>query len=191
MRMELKKLHLKMNTTTIYVTHDQIEAMTLADRIVILKDGRIQQVGTPVEVFEQPVNRFVAGFIGNPPINVLPAVITGSGANAILAMGDLRLPIHPPQECRDGQQVLAGIRPDAIETGRRLADLRDDWQVEATVVLAEILGGHSLLEFTAGGNTMIAEVEGRLLARPGEKLMLGFDLERLLLFDPQSGLTLR
>ncbi len=191
MRMELKKLHLKMNTTTIYVTHDQIEAMTLADRIVILKDGRIQQVGTPVEVFEQPVNRFVAGFIGNPPINVLPAVITGSGANAILAMGDLRLPICPPPECRDGQQVLAGIRPDAIETGRRLTDLRDDWQVEATVVLAEILGGHSLLEFTAGGNTMIAEVEGRLIARPGERLTLGFDLDRLLLFDPQSGLTLR
>ena len=191
MRMELKKLHLKMNTTTIYVTHDQIEAMTLADRIVILKDGKIQQVGTPVEVFEQPVNRFVAGFIGNPPINVLPAAISGSGADTVLAMGDLRLPIHPPPECRDGQQVLAGIRPDAIETGRRLVDLRDDWQVEATVVLAEILGGHSLLEFTAGGNTMIAEVEGRLIARPGERLTLGFDLDRLLLFDPQSGLTLR
>ena len=191
MRMELKKLHLKMNTTTIYVTHDQIEAMTLADRIVVLKDGRIQQVGTPVEVFEQPVNRFVAGFIGNPPINVLPAAVSCSGADTVLAMGGLRLPIQLPPDCRDGRQVLAGIRPDAIEIGSRLSGLRKEWQVEATVVLAEILGGHSLLEFTAGCNTMLAEVEGRLTARPGERLALGFDLDRLLLVDPESGLTLR
>jgi multiple sugar transport system ATP-binding protein len=191
MRMELKKLHLKMNTTTIYVTHGQIEAMTLADRIVILKDGKIQQIGTPVEVFESPVNRFVAGFIGNPPINMLPATIAGSGPDTFLLMGTLRLPIPAQAGCQDGQQVMAGIRPDAIEIGNRLTGMRADWHVEAEVILAEILGGHSLLEFTAGGNTMIAEVEGRLLARPGEKLALGFDLSRLLLFDPQSGASLR
>ena len=115
----------------------------------------------------------------------------GSGADAVLAMGGLRLPIHPPPDCLDCRQVLAGIRPDAIEIGSRLSGLWKEWQVEATVVLAEILGGHSLLEFTAGGNTMLAEVEGRLTARPGERLALGFDLDRLLLFDPESGLTLR
>ncbi len=191
MRMELKKLHLKMNTTTIYVTHDQIEAMTLADRIVILKDGHIQQVGSPIEVFERPVNRFVAGFIGNPPINMLSATITGSGVSTTLVLGSLRLPIPPQPACQDGQKVLAGIRPDAIEIGDSLARLGADWHVEAEVVLAEILGGHSLLEFTVGGNTMIAELEGRIIARPKEKVTLGFDLDRLLLFDPQSGLALR
>lgn len=191
MRMELKKLHLKMSTTTIYVTHDQIEAMTLADRIVILKDGKIQQVGSPIEVFERPVNRFVAGFIGNPPINMLPATISGSGAATSLLLGTLRLPIPPQPACHDGQQVQAGIRPDAIVTGANLTRLRVDWHVPAEVVLAEILGGHSLLEFTAGGIAMIAELEGRILARPGEPIELGFDLDRLLLFDPQSGLALR
>ncbi len=191
MRMELKKLHLKMNTTTIYVTHDQIEAMTLADRIVILKDGEIQQVGTPIEVFERPVNRFVAGFIGNPPINMLSATISGAGPGTMLAMGSLHLPIPPQPACHDGQRVLAGIRPDAIEIGSRLVGLRTDWHVQAEVVLAEILGGHSLLEFTVGDISMIAELEGRIIARPGEKVALGFDLDRLLLFDPQSGLALR
>ncbi len=111
MRMELKKLHLKMNTTTIYVTHDQIEAMTLADRIVILKDGHIQQVGSPVEVFERPVNRFVAGFIGNPPINILPATVSGSGSATTLVLGSLHLPIPPQPACHAGQNVLGVSGP--------------------------------------------------------------------------------
>jgi multiple sugar transport system ATP-binding protein len=191
MRMELKKLHLQMQTTTIYVTHDQIEAMTLADKIVILKDGHIQQVGTPVEVFEQPVNRFVAGFIGNPPINMLPAVFSCPNGQASIHIKELSLPVPQPPDMVDGRHVLAGIRPDAIKAGNGLANLPAAWKISARVVVSEILGGQSLLEFTAGGNTMIAELEGRVLTRPGDTIELGFDLNRLLFFDPQTELAIR
>jgi multiple sugar transport system ATP-binding protein len=191
MRMELKKLHLKMQTTTIYVTHDQVEAMTLADRIVVLKDGYIQQVGTPIEVFEQPVNRFVASFIGNPPINILPAEVTVQGETSSIKIGELSFPIENNGKIKNGQKVLAGIRPDSIKTGYNLTTLPDEWKVEAEVIVAEILGGQSLLEFSTGGNHMIAELEGRLLALPGEKMELGFDLHRLLLFDPETEQAIR
>jgi multiple sugar transport system ATP-binding protein len=186
MRRELKKLHLKMQTTTIYVTHDQVEAMTLADKIVILKDGYIQQVGSPIEVFERPANRFVAGFIGNPPTNISPAQFQVDGDRTFIRMQELTLPVPHPPECRDGQEVLAGIRPDSIKTGHGLETLPDAGKLQGEVIVSEILGGQSLLEFSVGGNTMIAELEGRIKARPGERIELGFDLDRLLFFDPET-----
>lgn len=186
MRRELKKLHLKMQTTTIYVTHDQVEAMTLADKIVILKDGYIQQVGTPIEVFERPVNRFVAGFIGNPPTNIMSAEFQIDGEQVAVRMGELTLPVITPPNCRNGQKVLVGIRPDSIKAGYGMATFPDDWKVQGRVIVSEILGGQSLLEFSVGGNTLIAELEGRLLVKPGEMLGLGFDLSRLLFFDPET-----
>ena len=187
MRIELKKLHLKMKTTTIYVTHDQIEAMTLADRIVILKDGHIQQVGTPIEVFEAPVNTFVASFIGNPPINLLPGVIEKEGDGVSVRMDQLVLPVPHPPDCSSGTEVLVGIRPDGIKTGHGLSRLPEGGQLQGEVIVAEVLGGQSLLQWSAGGNVMVAELEGRIVARPGESLPLGIDLERLLFFDPQTG----
>ena len=190
MRMELKKLHLKMKTTTIYVTHDQVEAMTLADKIVILKDGFIQQVGSPVEVFERPANRFVAGFIGNPPINMLPGVFHREGESSSVTMGALTLPVPEARNLQDNQRVLVGIRPDAIKAGDSVTRFPKEWRFTVDVVVAEILGGQSLLEFTAGKNTMIAELEGRILARQGESMELGFDLNRLLFFDPATELAL-
>ena len=186
MRMELKKLHLQMQTTTIYVTHDQIEAMTLADRIVILKDGYVQQVGSPVEVFERPINRFVASFIGNPPINILEGVISKKTDGATVVIGGLTLPIIEHAGLQDKQRVLVGIRPDAVKAGDNLTRFPPAWQIRAEVVVAEILGGQSLLEFSAGGNTMLAELEGRIVARPGDAMELGFDIHRLLFFDPQT-----
>ncbi len=186
MRMELKKLHQKMKTTTIYVTHDQIEAMTLADKIVILRDGSIQQVGSPVEVFERPANRFVAGFIGNPPTNILEAEFRVKGGRVEIRTGDLILPVIHPPKCQDKQKVLVGIRPDSIKTGQGLAIFADNWKVMAEVIVAEVLGGQSLLEFSIGGNSLIAEVEGRILAEPGQILEIGFDLNRLLFFDPET-----
>ncbi len=186
MRMELKKLHLKMQTTTIYVTHDQVEAMTLADKIVILKDGYIQQVGTPVEVFERPANRFVAGFIGNPPINMLPGVFNRNGESRSVTIGELVLPVPMELQMKDGKQVLVGIRPDAIKTGDGLMRFPKEWCMEVEVVVAEILGGQSLLEFRVGDTAMIAELEGRVVTRPGERMGLGIDLNRLLFFDPET-----
>jgi multiple sugar transport system ATP-binding protein len=186
MRMELKKLHLKMQTTTIYVTHDQVEAMTLADRIVILKDGYIQQVGTPIEVFEQPVNRFVAGFIGNPPINIVDGTIVSKDSRKMIRFGEIELPLDNVPQLAEGSEVLVGIRPDAIKGGNNLNLLRDEYRITGEVLVAEILGGQSLIEFTSGGNTMVAELEGRIRIRPGDQVELAIDAERLLFFDPQT-----
>ncbi|NNK13084.1 MAG: ATP-binding cassette domain-containing protein, partial [Desulfofustis sp.] len=191
MRMELKKMHLKMKTTTIYVTHDQIEAMTLADRIVILKDGMVQQVGTPVEVYEQPDNRFVAGFIGNPPTNLLPAVVSrGSDGDEISFCG-VTFPVTLPAGCKDQDQVLAGIRPDSIKRDGALAALPEQWLIDGKVVVSEIVGSQSLLEFTMGEASVIAELEGRVTAAPGQTMKLGLNLENLLLFDPETEQAIR
>mgnify|MGYP001545905304 CR=1 FL=1 len=187
MRIELKKLHMKLETTTIYVTHDQIEAMTLADRIVVLKDGRVQQVGTPIEVFENPVNRFVAGFIGNPPTNVFPATYSTDGGPKV-DIGGLTLPVVNGKSAslNDGDKVLVGIRPEAVKTGNKIQAMDPAWRTTVDVVLAEIVGGQSLLELTAHGHSFIAEVEGHLTPKPGEKLEVGFELNRMFLFDPDT-----
>ena len=191
MRMELKKLHLQMKTTTIYVTHDQIEAMTLADRIVVLKDGDIQQVGTPIDVFEKPDNVFVARFIGNPPANILSGVVQRENGQASVAAGGLTLPIPKDVQLETGREVLVGIRPDAIKAGQAVAGLPESWRFQATVVVSETVGAQSLLEFDLKGSPMIAELEGRVLFRPGVDIDLGFDLNRILLFDPQTEQALR
>ena len=190
MRMELKKLHLDMKTTTIYVTHDQVEAMTLADRIVILKDGYIQQVGSPIEVFERPANRFVAGFIGNPPINICEGVITRDDTGSRVEIGDLVLPVVYPGKTKESMKVLVGIRPDAIKMGNHLSQFPENYRIPAKVHVAEILGGQSLLEFSSGGNTLIAEIEGRIRLQPGDEVELAVDAERLLFFDPETELAL-
>ena len=191
MRMELKKMHLKMQTTTIYVTHDQIEAMTLADRIVILKDGKVQQVGSPVEVYEQPDNRFVAGFIGNPPINMLPAVVSRDSDGDGISFCGFTFPVTLPESCKDQDQVLAGIRPDSIKRDGALAALPEKWLIDGKVVVAEIVGSQSLLEFTIGEASLIAELEGRVTATPGQTMKLGLNLENLLLFDPETEQAIR
>ncbi|WP_320169430.1 sn-glycerol-3-phosphate ABC transporter ATP-binding protein UgpC [Maridesulfovibrio sp.] len=189
MRMELRKMHLQLKTTTIYVTHDQIEAMTLADRIVILKDGYIQQVGTPVEVFEKPNNVFVARFIGNPPMNILEGKCRLIDGKRFVVIGSTRFPIQDGVAAglTDGAPVLAGIRPDSIKMGRNIERLPKDWWCSGEVVVSEILGAHSLLEIVIDGeNELIAEVEGRVVAHPGETVPIGFEFDRMVLFDPET-----
>ncbi len=186
MRMELKGLHRRMQTTTVYVTHDQVEAMTLADRIVILKDGTIQQVGTPIEVFERPANRFVAGFIGNPPVNVFPGAMAVTAEKTAVSMGDLTLPVPDNPGLDNGQAVEVGIRPDSIRVYNPADASEKNCKIEAQVEVCEILGGQSLLQFTAGGLTMLAELEGRLQIPAGKKMALSIDLTRLLFFDPDT-----
>ncbi|WP_147820794.1 ABC transporter ATP-binding protein [Salidesulfovibrio onnuriiensis] len=189
MRMELKKLHMKLATTTIYVTHDQIEAMTLANRIVILKDGIIQQVGTPVEVFEKPANVFVAQFIGNPPMNILEGVYAVEDGKPCVKVGKSTFPVPEGRTValESGAPVLAGIRPDAIKMGEGIERLPREWWCQGEVVVSEILGGQSLLEIVIDGeNKMIAEVEGRVIAHPGETVPIGFEFDRMVLFDPET-----
>ncbi len=190
MRLELKKMHMRLKTTTVYVTHDQIEAMTLADRIVILKDGLIQQVGTPIEIFESPNNVFVAQFIGNPPMNIFDAKVIDSNEGRALKAGDFILPLTDSQypKLSTGAEVLVGIRPDAIKTSLEKTDSK--YQMDAKVVLAEILGGQSHVELDVAGNTLIAEIEGRLRAKPGDILKIGIEQDRTILFDPKTTLAL-
>lgn len=186
MRIELKKMHLRIKTTTVYVTHDQIEAMTLADRIVILKGGYIQQVGTPIEIFESPNNVFVAQFIGNPPMNIFPATIHGQGEDRIAKAGKLTLPLDADiyNDVKDGQEVLVGIRPDAIKTN--LTNIDEKYQLTSKVVYAEILGGQTHVELDVNDTIMMAEIEGRFQAKPGDDFKIGIELERTILFDPQT-----
>jgi multiple sugar transport system ATP-binding protein len=188
MRRELKKLHMKLATTTIYVTHDQIEAMTLASRIVILKDGEIQQVGTPVEVFEKPANVFVAQFIGNPPMNILEGVFETSGGSALVRAGGSVFPVPEGRvpDLADGARVLVGLRPDSIKMGENIERLPKEWWCRGEVVVSEILGGQSLLEIVVDDNELIAEVEGRIEAQPGETVPIGFEFDRMVLFDPET-----
>ncbi|QGY39261.1 sn-glycerol-3-phosphate ABC transporter ATP-binding protein UgpC [Pseudodesulfovibrio cashew] len=189
MRMELRKMHMRLATTTIYVTHDQIEAMTLADRIVILKDGYIQQVGSPIEVFEKPVNVFVAQFIGNPPMNILKGTYRVADGRRIVQVGKSAFPVTEgkAESLKDGTPVLVGIRPDAIKMGDRTEKLPPEWLCSGEVVVSEILGGQSHLEIVIDGeNELIAEVEGRVLAHPGETVPIGFEFDRMVLFDPET-----
>lgn len=194
MRMELRKMHMRLRTTTIYVTHDQTEAMTLADRIVILKDGYIQQVGTPIDVFEKPDNVFVAQFIGNPPMNILEGVIKIEAGKRFVVVGKSHFPLtdDKPDTLQDGQPVLAGMRPDSIKMGDRLEKLPKEWWCSGEVVVSEILGGQSHLEIVIDGeNELLAEVEGRVVAQPGEIVPIGFEFDRMVLFDPKTTNALR
>lgn len=194
MRMELRKMHMRLATTTIYVTHDQIEAMTLADRIVILKDGYIQQVGTPIEVFEDPDNVFVAQFIGNPPMNILEGVFKIIDGKRYAVVGKSQFPVvdGKAEGLEDGAPVLVGIRPDAIKMGDGAEKLPEEWLCKGEVVLSEILGGQSHLEIVIDGeNELIAEVEGRVVAHPGEVVPIGFEFDRMVLFDPETTNAIR
>jgi len=192
MRMELRKMHLRLRTTTIYVTHDQIEAMTLADRIVILKGGEIQQVGTPIEVFEKPANVFVARFIGNPPMNILEGVFRIQDGKRFVEVGKSAFPVPDGRGAAlsDGAPVLAGIRPDSIKMGDSIEKLPKEWWCSGEVVVSEILGGQSHLEIVIDGeNELLAEVEGRVVAHPGEIVPIGFEFDRMALFDPETTLA--
>lgn len=189
MRMELRKLHLKMKTTTMYVTHDQIEAMTLADRIVILKDGNIQQVGSPIDVFEKPASTFVATFIGNPPTNILSGVIHKKNGEFFvkienfMKIKNLVFPVPSKHDFEDGQDIIVGIRPDAIKADERILSFPESWRFSGEIIVAEIVGGQSLIEFVTSGINMIAEIEGRTLKNSGEFMDFGFDLNKMMFFD--------
>jgi multiple sugar transport system ATP-binding protein len=189
MRVEIKKLHQRVKTTVIYVTHDQVEAMTLADRIVIMRDGHVEQVGTPADVFERPVNVFVAGFIGSPPMNLVDAVVQGGKAR--LSDGvDIVLPADV--RVAEGQQIVVGFRPDSFAPkGHSLHGEDRSMVLSRAVSIAEPLGTETILFASVGGK----EVQGKMLnprpVQPGELLDFTLDLDRLHVFDRASGVSLR
>ncbi len=181
MRLEIKKLHARVGTTIVFVTHDQVEAMTMADRIVIMKDGNIQQVGTPAEVYHAPANTFVAQFIGAPSMNLLPGRLD---AGRIVLDGGAALPILAPKGAP--ASVLVGLRPEALAPVPEALAL-----LTGTVVVAEPLGAETLLYVDVGGTEVIATGPGRNAPKPGETIGLSAQAEEIHLFDPASGAAIR
>ncbi|MAM09881.1 MAG: sugar ABC transporter ATP-binding protein [Rhizobiaceae bacterium] len=191
MRVEIKKLHQRVKTTVIYVTHDQVEAMTLADRIVIMRDGYVEQVGTPTEVFENPVNTFVAGFIGSPPMNQLDGVVESAAAR--LADGTVvPLPEDIAAKLSDGRKVVVGFRPDAFAPkGHSLHPEDRSVEIEAPVIISEPLGTETIIFTQFGGKEVQAKMLDPRPLEDGETLTFTLDLERLHVFDGESGKSLR
>jgi multiple sugar transport system ATP-binding protein len=186
MRTELKELHQRLGTTSIYVTHDQIEAMTMADQIVVMRDGIVEQRGKPLELYDHPANIFVAGFIGSPAMNFLPATVRGSGPSAQLDMGDgSRLPVPRDAKVVDGQSVTYGSRPEHMT-------LAPEGQGLATsVVVVEPTGADTLVIGRMAGHEITAVFRERHDFRAGEAIRLRPDVERAHLFDAASGVSLR
>lgn len=186
MRAEIKLLHQRVKSTMVYVTHDQVEAMTLADRIVVLKDGYIEQVGTPLELFLHPANSFVAGFIGTPPMNLMSSKIKQEGDLFSLEFnGGPRIPIPHRSDARieDGQEVLMGIRTEEITIADDNTSVPPDWIFKGVVKVVEPLGNENHLHVELQGVTFVARCEGRRIVKAGENIEVAFNLEQLHIFD--------
>jgi multiple sugar transport system ATP-binding protein len=188
MRVELKKIHERLGTTAIYVTHDQVEAMTLGDRVVVMKDGLVQQVGEPLELYNEPANRFVAGFIGSPAMN-FAAVTLAQADGALWAVGEgirIKVPAEIGGRLRlnGGAQVILGIRPEDL----RLASAGDPVElgVDAVVEVTEKLGSQILLDVKVGAGMMVAAVEPTVRAQVHDRLRLTINPARLHFFDARS-----
>ncbi len=181
MRAEIKALHQRLKTTTVYVTHDQIEAMTLADRIVVMHDGIIEQIGTPLELFDAPGNLFVAQFIGSPSMNVLQGTLKRTGGQAWVEAHGERWPTAPTAAGQDGQRVSYGVRPGDI------AIAATNQGIAAKVIVIEPTGAETELLLDVGGVKLIVVIHGRTQARPDDVIWLDIDAAKTHLFDDKSG----
>jgi ABC-type sugar transport system ATPase subunit len=180
-RAELAALHARLGATMIYVTHDQVEAMTLADRIVVLRSGRIEQVGTPLELYNKPANRFVAGFIGSPHMNFLDAAIGDGGGKAVAALPNgLKLDLPMALDVASGPQVSIGVRPQHVRIGDGPGSL------PASVRLVEALGAETVVHTDVAGQKMLVVAPGQLSLRPGEEIRLSLHDAPLHLFDAKG-----
>ncbi len=190
MRVELKRLHEQLETTAIYVTHDQVEAMTLGDRVVVMKDGRVQQIGEPLELYGQPANRFVAGFIGSPAMNFVDVAISGAGDALWAEAPGLRLKV--PSHLRGrvgataGQRLTLGVRPEALRLANGKDEGVDDYSFATAVDVIEPLGNEILLNFRAGGVPMVARVDPGVRVKPHQSIRFSLDPERLHFFDGKT-----
>jgi multiple sugar transport system ATP-binding protein len=177
MRAEIKALHQRLKTTTVYVTHDQVEAMTMADRIAVMNEGRIEQLGAPLELYDHPANLFVAQFIGSPAMNIVEGVLRKS-ASYVEALG-YRWPIGRAPEGNEGQAVRYGIRPEHIHIGSE--------GIAAEVVVVEPMGAEAELIVKVGDTPFTVKTHGRSAAKPGERISLQPDAQNAHVFDAASG----
>jgi multiple sugar transport system ATP-binding protein len=193
MRTEIKKLHAKVKSTVIYVTHDQVEAMTLADRIVIMRDGNIEQVGTPDEVFSRPATHFVAGFIGSPPMNLHEATV--DAGRLIFSRGEsLPLPAQFKTGTSTGDKVVFGIRPDDFyPTGHGLSSGGETevHRIELPVTVTEPLGNETLVFAEFNGVDWVSRMLNPKPLRAGDRIGMSFDLSQAHLFSAKTGKSLR
>lgn len=188
MRAEISKLHHRLGTTTIYVTHDQTEAMTMATRLVVMKDGLVQQVGSPKEVYEKPANVFVGGFIGSPAMNFFKGTIQDN----LFVKGKFALKV--PEEKLTylraqgyiGKEVIMGIRPENIHDESVFLEAAEGTKVDATIEVAELLGAESMLYSHIDGQDFVARVDAHSEYTPGQNVVLGFDMNKVHFFDTDT-----
>ncbi len=184
MRIEIKRLHQTIKTTSIYVTHDQVEAMTLADRLIVMNAGRAEQIGSPLDVYAKPASVFVAGFIGAPAMNLLPSRISGGKAR----IGDVALPLPPNLSAHEGREIMWGVRPEHVTlTGAR------DGIPEAPIVvdLVEALGADTLVHGRTGsGAALTIRLPGSAVVREGDRMSLSLPADAVHVFDKEKGMRL-
>ncbi|TAT76552.1 ABC transporter ATP-binding protein [Rhizobium ruizarguesonis] len=183
MRSEIKQLHQRLKTTTIYVTHDQIEAMTMADRIVVMRDGFVEQIGSPLDLYDRPANLFVAGFIGSPAMNLIRGQVSTSGPLELITDGGGRLPLPEAASLDRGARLIYGIRPEHLTIGQG--------PVAAEVVLVEPTGAEIQVTTKFGTDPLVATVRERLDLRAGDNIVITPDLSKLHLFDAKTEKRLR
>ena len=185
MRAEIKALHQRLKTTTVYVTHDQVEAMTMADRIVVMHDGRIEQMGTPLELYDRPGNLFVAQFIGSPAMNVVNGIVRRQdGRGFVEVAGGVRWPLFGHIGA-DGQAVTYGVRPEHLTLAAA-----SDITVPAEIIVVEPTGAETELLIQAGEAQVILRTHGRPSVNPADKIALGVDPAHVHLFDQATGVRL-
>jgi len=179
MRTEIKELHQRLKTTTVYVTHDQIEAMTMADKIVVMHDGIVEQIGTPLDLYDKPDNQFVAGFIGSPAMNFLKGKVRANGAAGFEGPNGVKLPLGAAPANADGRPAVYGIRPEHFT-------IADDG-AEAEIVVVEPTGSETQVFAKLGGEEIVAVFRERHQFNPGEKVRLKPDPSLVHLFDEATG----
>ena len=196
MRTEIIKLHQKLATTFIYVTHDQTEAMTMGDRIVVMKDGIVQQVDTPQNLYDFPCNMFVAGFIGSPQMNLLDATLHKDGDAYYLDLSGDKV-ILPKEKTADGsldayvgKPVKAGVRPEDIKDDAEFVEKHADCKLTTTVEVSELMGSEIYLYLEYKGNKMTARVAPTSKAKNGSQVIMAFDPHTVHRFDPETELTI-
>lgn len=192
MRLEISKLHQRLQTTIIYVTHDQTEAMTLGTRIVVMKDGVIQQVDSPETLYNQPTNMFVAGFIGSPQMNFIDAQVVKVGSDVVLTFGNNAIKVSEArgktliENGYEGKTVVLGIRPEDIHDEQIFLNQSPDTVVDAEIKVYEMLGAEVFLYFSLDQYEITARVNPRTTARPGDTIKVAFDASKIHLFDKET-----
>jgi multiple sugar transport system ATP-binding protein len=182
MRAEIKELHQRLKTTTVYVTHDQVEAMTMADRIVVLHDGVVEQIGSPLELYDRPANLFVAGFIGSPAMNMIHGVIRPGATPSFEAEDGTRLPLGSAPSNSDGRKAIYGFRPEHLALGG---------PVKTEITVIEPTGSETQVVARLAGQKIVGVFRERISARPGEVLAVAPNLSSVHLFDAASGRRLQ